>query len=124
MSLCDHCYSPGHCCKRMALNGHNEGYDIKQPSTYWTDGGREGVIAQLREHGLPFEPLEAIEEWTDAATGRPYAAFWYSCPRLGPDGRCTDYENRPQLCRTYQAGSDGLCVHFMGAEGVDLVEGL
>lgn len=23
---------------------------------------------------------------------------------------CADYDNRPQLCREYQAGQDGLCV--------------
>lgn len=29
------------------------------------------------------------------------------CPRLGPDLRCTDYEHRPQVCRSYRP--DALC---------------
>lgn len=46
---------------------------------------------------------------------RPYefdenkvVAGW-KCSRLGDDGLCTDYENRPQLCIDYQPMSDGLC---------------
>jgi uncharacterized protein len=29
------------------------------------------------------------------------------CPHLGPDNRCTVYEQRPAICRSYQA--DELC---------------
>ena len=29
------------------------------------------------------------------------------CPHLGPDNLCTVYENRPQVCRDYQA--DEVC---------------
>lgn len=54
--------------------------------------GRPGI-------GLPFMPL-----WLDGA-GR--WRFW--CPVLRHDGRCGDYENRPQLCASYQPATDMLC---------------
>lgn len=53
-------------------------------------------------YGLPFVPGEQ----------RPDGTWAYACYNLGSDGRCTDYENRPDLCRRYVAGSDGLCVHY------------
>lgn len=31
------------------------------------------------------------------------------CKNLGRDGRCTDYANRPDLCRSFEPGSDRLC---------------
>lgn len=36
-------------------------------------------------------------------------AMW--CPNLHPvTGRCTDYDNRPDLCRDYEPGQDPLCI--------------
>ena len=49
--------------------------------------------------GLPFMPLMT----------RPDGRWLLWCPVLGRDGRCTDYENRPALCRSFEAGSDPLC---------------
>lgn len=49
--------------------------------------------------GLPFMPLYQM----------PSGAWRMWCPRLGRDGRCTDYENRPALCRGYVAGEDPVC---------------
>lgn len=34
--------------------------------------------------------------------------FW--CPELTREGRCGDYPNRPDLCRSYEPMSDRLCV--------------
>lgn len=109
MSLCDKCYAPGACCKRFKLSCASG-----QPVTFWTD---EPIEDQLRAKGLPFEPVEQLGEWTDPDSGRMYAAFEYNCPLLRLDGRCGDYENRPNLCRQFEPGSDTLCVHYMGAEG-------
>lgn len=33
-------------------------------------------------------------------------AFDTPCAKLGPDGRCQDYENRPLLCRSYPHGNE------------------
>ncbi len=53
---------------------------------------------QFVQLGLPFMPLRK----TPAGTWQ----LW--CPLL-VDGRCSDYENRPALCRYFRAGSDKLC---------------
>jgi Fe-S-cluster containining protein len=36
---------------------------------------------------------------------------WW-CTALQSDGRCSIYEDRPDLCRRYRPGQDGLCVHY------------
>lgn len=50
-------------------------------------------------NGLPFIPVKVVD------------GYWlFGCPMLDWDtGRCTDYENRPTLCREYQPMSDPLC---------------
>jgi hypothetical protein len=48
--------------------------------------------------GLPFMPLDKSEKY----------GWRLRCPLLGRDGRCTDYENRPALCRHFQPGSNRL----------------
>jgi Fe-S-cluster containining protein len=58
---------------------------------------------------MPFLPAEQDEngEWR------------FACPLLGADGRCTDYERRPQICRNYEPGQDGLCaLHVENLEGL------
>jgi uncharacterized protein len=39
-----------------------------------------------------------------AALGKPLGV---RCPHLGPDNLCTQYERRPEVCRSYQP--DELC---------------
>jgi len=53
----------------------------------------------VRQFGLPFLPL-----WRS-----PGGRWRWWCPLLTREGRCGDYENRPALCRDYQAGTDALC---------------
>ena len=108
MSMCDRCYAPGQCCKTMGLS--IAGGD---PLTVWTD---EPIAPQMAAQGLPFETFMPLELFTDAETGRPYGTFLWRCTKLQPDGRCGIYEARPALCRSFEAGSDQLCVHWRGAE--------
>lgn len=111
MSLCDTCKDPGACCRRLSLFKMDG-----EAVTYWADQGVDGIREQVRELGLPFEPLEKFEgPWIDQESGRPYETWALTCPKLGPDGRCTIYEDRPDLCRRYEAASDGLCVHYTPA---------
>lgn len=37
----------------------------------------------------------------------------FNCDRLGADGRCTDYENRPFTCRDFKPGTDRLCAEYV-----------
>jgi Fe-S-cluster containining protein len=91
MSLCDVCLSPGACCKRMTITGA----DLHTPIS------REKAEHILLAYNLPFIPAH------QKASG-----IWqFSCIQLQKDGRCGIYEDRPQLCKDFVAGSDPLCVH-------------
>jgi Fe-S-cluster containining protein len=63
---------------------------------------REAAEHAALRYGLPFVP----------AHQHPDGRWDWSCTQLQKDGRCGIYEDRPQLCRTYAAGSDPLCVHY------------
>lgn len=114
MSLCDSCYAPGQCCRDLSL--FSEGH----PVTVWAD---EDAAARLSEKigahwfvpvaasGEYVVPVDALED-----AGRTYRTHRWGCRALGPDGRCTVYDDRPQLCRDFAPGSDPLCVHWQGAE--------
>lgn len=107
MSICDHCYAPGHCCKAFTLSTA----DGDQP-TFWIADGIGAVIDWLAEYRLPFRPTHICGVAQDKRSKLDYAWWWYSCPRLRPDGRCSRYDDRPELCRTFEAGGDStLCVH-------------
>jgi len=118
MSLCDHCYAPGQCCKSMSLSNESG------PLTTWAGDGE--AERQMAEYGLPFVPLDE-PSWegkiTDEASedfGRDYVQHRWRCTKLTADGRCSIYDDRPKLCREFEAGvSNMLCVHFNGAESGD-----
>lgn len=102
MSACDSCWRPGHCCNGFVLTGSESG----EFTGAWSP---LALLAELAMNGLPFLPL--------ALTSKGFWRFW--CPMLGADGRCTDYENRPQLCRDYEPGTDLICFHTGGLEAGD-----
>ncbi len=43
------------------------------------------------------EYVEMLEKETEDIN----SIHFYYCPKLGADGLCTDYENRPDICRTF-----------------------
>ena len=104
-TLCDICRDPGACCRGFRLN-------------VWISRGAtpEEAGEQMRERtkeqvGAPF-PFEAIQPeppGSDDANESPWDFWKWSCPKLAPDGRCSIYENRPAVCRQFEAGSDKLC---------------
>jgi Fe-S-cluster containining protein len=95
-----------------------------QPIVVWDDGPPGEARRVVRESGLPFQPISKADTWLDEESGRTYSTYEYKCPKLDHGtGRCTIYEDRPQLCRTYEPRQDGLCVHFHALEGVDLTGG-
>jgi Fe-S-cluster containining protein len=122
--LCDNCKRPGACCKGFALGRGSFGKGLtalevlaKLAST--TTGLTAGGVAydagngdysgrtDLTQVGLPFLPDK------QAATGE----WSFRCPLLGSDGRCTEYDHRPPLCRDYQAGEDALCAMHVSDPG-------
>jgi hypothetical protein len=105
VSLCDICTSPGRCCTDLALSGGDKVRGFLNDR----DMTRERVEEVLIAHNLPFKPLRE-EQKSDGMVWR------FTCPKLTPEGRCGDYENRPNLCRDYQPGEDGLCVYYVSPE--------
>jgi Fe-S-cluster containining protein len=101
VSLCELCPKPGECCRSIV------------PSyTVWMRGGWRGnALKMLAAKGLPFMPVAINQRFRDRSTGRYYCEVECSCPNLDEaTGRCTDYANRPDICRNYVPASDDLCV--------------
>lgn len=92
-SACDTCRAPGSCCKYIWLY-----YGDKKD---FTDTA-EDLVAK---HNLPFVPVKSGVKINPRAIG-PFV-----CKNL-INGRCSDYENRPYLCRVYDAKSDNLCAEY------------
>ena len=103
-SPCSICPKPGTCCQRLQLN-----------TQFPEQLSRAQVADLVEEEGLPFLPLYSLDE---AFEGDPSDTrrWTFSCLNLGPSGLCTAYEDRPNLCRTYQPADNGLCV-WGGAGG-------
>ena len=104
MSICNKCKMPGACCHGFMLFDENN-----NPRSYWVDEGDEAVIKDMKENGLPFLPLATAETHYDPVSGHQFRSVYMQCPRLGADGKCTDYAHRPQLCRDYKAGVENTC---------------
>lgn len=109
MSRCNTCSKPGHCCKGFVLNID---LDRADPA-----GSAERALSN---HGLGY--MYYVEQFkADAISDLSGDAFEdetrirgrFNCTRLGDDGRCTVYAQRPQLCRSYQPLHDGLCVEHV-----------
>ena len=94
------CPDLGHCCKRFVLNP-------KTIPPFDESRSIKGVRRKLRHFNLPFEPLELAP----TATSGNEKLWWFTCPLLGADGKCGDYENRPGTCSSFvPGGGDGLCL--------------
>lgn len=89
--------------------------DSGQECSYWDDTSIEEQTKHFPQ--WPFIPNEKKDTYTDAESGRTYSTWSFNCKNLLPNGRCGDYENRPDLCRRFEPASGPLCVHYMGAEG-------
>ena len=105
MSACDTCIKPGACCHDFALNGRDGGL-------YFNEGNWQVEAEEkMAFYGMPFKPLRVDPMFQDAHPG--LVSLRFTCPKVTPEGRCSIYETRPQLCRDYAAGSDKLCVMYV-----------
>lgn len=101
MSLCDTCPNKGSCCMGFSLF---HGSSIIQYPEY----SRSDVEAMLEKDNLSFFKAYRVDGETDTDPG-PWV---FSCEKLGEDGLCTDYENRPSVCSRYQPKTDALCALY------------
>lgn len=113
--LCSLCVDPGMCCRAFPLNH------------YFLAGTAPATILKwLRKMKFPFRPLRRMAQWTTSdftdddgkrLSGVMIEQWQFTCTKLGRNGRCTIYKNRPELCRIYEAGCDMMCVHVRGDDG-------
>lgn len=92
-SACDTCRAPGSCCKFIWLRYAGK-QDISDTA--------EDIVSK---HNLPFVAVKSGADFDPRQIGP------FSCKNL-VNGRCSDYENRPYLCRVYDAKSDHLCAEY------------
>lgn len=107
--------SPGHCCKKFNLGGGDFGRRMSElevlvalatiPTCLSHDGtpSRGPPRNDSDTHallGLPFVPIEKSDS----------LGWLFACTLLDEQGRCSDYEHRPALCRAYVPRSDPLCI--------------
>jgi Fe-S-cluster containining protein len=66
---------------------------------------------------LPFmHPVRIATRYAHRGARKPHSVKWgFECERLGADGRCTQYEDRPNMCRIYEPKDDLLCIEFDGS---------
>ena len=101
MTLCDHCIDPGLCCRLISLSADPQVL-TRLEALAWI----ASVQPASHEIGLPFIP----EERQRHDDGRePFERWHWSCIYLTTEGRCSNYEGRPNLCRTFMAGIDQPC---------------
>lgn len=108
--ICVRCVSPGRCCSAFRVTdktGH--------PPTFWDDA----ECAPSHSRYVIFKPLHRVGQWTvehGPDAGRTYSEWLWSCSALSAEGRCTIYQQRPNLCRSYTPLEDGLCAMKPTAE--------
>ena len=91
---CLKCKDPGHCCREFYL------VDREFPNFCTIKESKKKVIARVKELGLPFRVVKkGINKWI------------FGCTKLSKKGLCKIHPTRPDLCRSYKAGTGLLCVH-------------
>lgn len=106
MTICDRCVDPGSCCREIRLS-HKVAAITKLEVLAWL----ASCLPGSNEIGLPFIPEYQGQFFNyDGLDPCPFPVDWvYSCINLTSDGRCGDYENRPNLCRIFRAGIHKPC---------------
>jgi Fe-S-cluster containining protein len=107
MSACDTCTKPGACCHNFVLSDHRGG--LRYDANDW----KAEATAHMDRLEMPFRPLQIDPEKWDGEADPSTVALRFTCPAVTPEGRCSIYENRPNLCRVYQPLQDKLCVMYV-----------
>jgi Fe-S-cluster containining protein len=112
---CDTCSKPGACCNDFFLNGRSGALRFSKEGWEWRAAEHMDMLQ------MPFIPLRIVPN--DEGDERDTAAVRFTCPKVTPEGRCSIYETRPQLCRDYAPGQDRLCVMYVPqSDGEGLVK--
>jgi Fe-S-cluster containining protein len=93
------CNGCGACCKVLTLAESPE--EVRQIAAVTRVLGIPSDHAFAAEHWHPLTREEAMRRNPFYTSRLPADAHLYACDRLGDDGRCTAYEERPLVCRGY-----------------------
>lgn len=96
MGTCNAC---GACCKVLTLAQSPE--DVQQIAAVTRVLGIPSDHQFAAEHWHPLTREEALARNPFYVRALPADAHLYSCDRLGRDGRCLAYDERPLVCRGY-----------------------
>ena len=117
-SACDTCRDPGYCCRNFTLSVvfpagmHRDDVDkhVAEGTDPWGEPGQRDGEATPFMH-----PIRITGRLAYRGQHKPHGVKWgFSCDRLGPDGRCMQYEDRPSICRSYKPKTDLLCIEYDG----------
>lgn len=121
-SLCGTCRDPGACCRSIQIpREFLPGTTRKEVERHLKDGTTNipGQVLNLSDpRPLPFTPLReatCIGPETGYSKEITSVKWVYTCPMVTDEGRCSIYENRPEICKLYEPGSDPMCVHHDGS---------
>lgn len=96
MGECNGC---GACCRTILLDQAPD--EIQQMATLTRVLGIPSDHQFVAEHWRPLTRGEAMERTPFYVSRLPADAHFYTCERLGADGRCSAYDERPLVCRGY-----------------------
>ena len=100
MSICTtSCRSKGNCCRGFELN-----FEVSKNN--WYNEAKENLKRYNLEFLYPIRP--GLKDYW-----RGKVRVQFGCSRLNKDGLCSDYENRPDLCKTYMPQQDPLCCEYI-----------
>lgn len=115
MSLCDTCRDPGACCRAFTFCRQFPYGMPRVEVQKWLSEGGDPTGSGSDCCPVPFEAIIPCKFFGDEGATSPQTVHWLvSCPRIDDDGRCSDYETRPQVCRKFEPKAGSLCCEFEG----------
>jgi Fe-S-cluster containining protein len=93
------CNGCGACCRVLTLAESPE--QVRQMAALTRVLGIPSDHQFAAEHWRPLTRDEAMRRNPFYTSRLPSDAHLYACDRLGDDGRCTAYDERPLVCRGY-----------------------
>ena len=96
MGECNGC---GACCRVLTLAQSPD--EVRRMAVLTRVLGIPSDSQFAADHWRPLTREEAMQRNAFYTSRLPTDAHLYTCDRLGDDGRCTAYEERPLVCRGY-----------------------
>lgn len=118
MSICDSCRDPGACCKGFTINREFPYFmpanEVEKHIHNGTDPWDSTSAKNHPKHPY-FYPIHRNWLYCFKGQQKPHSARWtFNCTRL-IQGRCTKYDERPEICKNYEPKHDLLCIEYDGS---------